>query len=142
MLGAGGAARAAVWGLLREGAAVAVWNRTGERARELCRELGCEAAPDPDPAEYALIVNTSAAGLHGEDPFAELPLREDGFAAGQTVVDMVYGDAPRGCSPPPRRPARRRRRDRGAGPAGRPLARDLDRAPGPARDDARADMWI
>ena len=40
VLGAGGAARAVVWALLREGAAVEVWNRTALRARNLCEELG------------------------------------------------------------------------------------------------------
>jgi shikimate dehydrogenase len=92
VLGAGGAARAVVWALLREGAEVGVWNRTTARARELCDEIGGEPAPTPAPPDYALIVNTTTAGLHGEDPFGELPLREDGFLAGQTVVDMVYGE--------------------------------------------------
>lgn len=94
VLGAGGAARAVVWALLREGAEVGVWNRTLSRAVELCGELGGEPAPNPDPAGYALIVNTTTVGLRGEDPFAELPLGEDDFEAGQTVVDMVYGEGP------------------------------------------------
>lgn len=93
-LGAGGAARAVVWALLREGAEVGIWNRTAGRASELCQEIGGEPAPAPDPAEYALIVNTTTVGLRGEDPFAELPLRKDGFAPGQIVIDMVYGDVP------------------------------------------------
>ena len=50
-------------------------------------------APNPARATYELIVNTTAVGLRGEDPFDELPL-EDGFAAGQTVVDLVYGEGP------------------------------------------------
>jgi shikimate dehydrogenase len=94
VLGAGGAARAVVWGLLREGAEVAVWNRTELRSRHLCEELGGEMALTPDPAAYELIVNSTAVGLDGEDPFAELPLRPDAFAPGQTVVDMVYGNEP------------------------------------------------
>jgi shikimate dehydrogenase len=100
VLGAGGAARAIVWALLREGAEVEVWNRTAGRATALCAELGGVAVADPDDGalpgqeEYGLIVNTSVAGLHGEDPFAHLPLDRDGFAAGQVVVDMVYGEAP------------------------------------------------
>ncbi len=91
VLGAGGAARAVVWGLLREGAAVAVWNRTELRSRDLCAELGGEPAPAPIQADYDLIVNSTAVGLGGEDPFSELPLAADGFGPGQTVVDMVYG---------------------------------------------------
>lgn len=94
VLGAGGAARAVVWALLREGAEVGVWNRTGERARLLCEEIGGKPASNPDPTAYALIVNTTTVGLRGEDPFPELPLGEGGFAAGQIVVDMVYGEAP------------------------------------------------
>jgi shikimate dehydrogenase len=45
----------------------------------------------PDQADYELIVNTSAVGLRGEDPFEHLPLRPDGFSESQVVVDMVYG---------------------------------------------------
>lgn len=96
VLGAGGAARAVVWALLREGAEVGVWNRTELRSQNLCQELGGEAVTAPDQRAYDLVVNTTAVGLGGEDPFAELPLKADGFAPGQTVVDMVYGDEPAG----------------------------------------------
>lgn len=94
VLGAGGAARAVVWALLREGAEVEVWNRTELRSRNLCEELGGRVVGMPDQAAYELIVNTTAVGLAGEDPFAELPLSAAAFAAGQTVVDMVYGSEP------------------------------------------------
>jgi len=96
VLGAGGAARAAVWALVREGAEVAVWNRTALRADNLCRELGGTPVPTPDIRDHELIVNTTAVGLRGEDPFVELPLTPDAFGAGQTVVDLVYGDRPSG----------------------------------------------
>ena len=96
VLGAGGAARAAVWALVREGAEVAVWNRTALRAENLCRELGGRPAAAPDARDYELIVNTTAVGLRGEDPLAELPLAPDAFGAAQTVVDLVYGDRPSG----------------------------------------------
>jgi shikimate dehydrogenase len=92
VLGAGGAARAAVWALVGEGARVEVWNRTGARAQELSAQLGGKAVASPAQADYDLIVNTTAVGLRGEDPFAELPLERDGFASGQLVVDMVYGE--------------------------------------------------
>lgn len=92
LLGAGGAARAALWALLWEGATVEVWNRTAERAEAICAELGGTPVAEPDQAEYDLIVNTSAAGLEGEDPFEHLPLARDRFADSQTVVDMVYGE--------------------------------------------------
>jgi shikimate dehydrogenase len=94
VLGAGGAARAVVWALLREGAEVEVWNRTELRSANLCAELGGSPVADPDLGAYELVVNSTAVGLRGEDPFAELPLRRDGFGPGQTVVDMVYGESP------------------------------------------------
>ena len=94
VLGAGGAARAAVWALVREGADVDVWNRTALRAEHLCDELGGTPNGAPRQDAYELIVNTTAVGLRGEDPFAELPLDPAGFAAGQTVVDLVYSKQP------------------------------------------------
>lgn len=92
LLGAGGAARAALWALLWEGASVEVWNRTAERAEAICSELGGSAVAAPEQESYDLIVNTSAAGLAGEDPFEHLPLERDRFADSHTVVDMVYGE--------------------------------------------------
>jgi shikimate dehydrogenase len=109
VLGAGGAARAAIWALARGGAGspdeeggpttvpsfeVDVWNRTAERAAAVAVELGARAVDNPDPADYALIVNTTAVGLGGEDPFEHLPLGADSFVPRQVVVDMVYGEEP------------------------------------------------
>ncbi len=90
VLGAGGAGRAAVWALVREGAEVEVWNRTALRSRHLCEELGGRPVNEPDQGEYGLIVNTTAVGLGGEDPFSALPLSADRFSPAQIVVDMVY----------------------------------------------------
>jgi shikimate dehydrogenase len=94
VLGAGGAARAVVWALLREGAEVEVWNRTGLRSQHLCEEIGGKPVAEPEQGDYALIVNTTAVGLGGEDPFSELPLSSASFRQNQAVVDMVYGEEP------------------------------------------------
>jgi shikimate dehydrogenase len=94
VLGAGGAARAVVWALLREGAEVEVWNRTERRSASLCEELGGQPVAAPDQAGYELLANTTAVGLRGEDPFEELPLDPNRFAPGQVVVDLVYGKEP------------------------------------------------
>ncbi|MBS1679241.1 MAG: shikimate dehydrogenase [Actinobacteria bacterium] len=109
VLGAGGAARAAIWALAQggEGAPdaegnptlvpsfeVDVWNRTPERAVTVAAELGGRAVSDPPAADYALIVNTTSVGLHGEDPFASLPLAATDFHPGQVVFDIVYGPEP------------------------------------------------
>jgi shikimate dehydrogenase len=115
VLGAGGAARAAIWALAEggEGAPVDVergeepvgplwipafevdvWNRTAERGAAVAAELGAEFVAEPDAADYALIVNTTAVGLGGEDAFAHLPLTADSFEPGQVVLDMVYTEEP------------------------------------------------
>jgi shikimate dehydrogenase len=91
VLGAGGAGRAVVWALGREGVEVDVWNRTELRARHLCEELGGRPVESPSQQDYELIVNSTAIGLRGEDPFAELPLAAAAFSPEQTVVDLVYG---------------------------------------------------
>jgi len=94
VLGAGGAARAALWALLGAGAEVSVWNRTAARAEALVAEIGGTSDASPDGSRFNLIVNASAAGLGDGDGLAELPLGAADFRPGQTVVDMVYGEAP------------------------------------------------
>ena len=92
VLGAGGAARAAVWALREAGAAdVAVWNRTPARARGLADALGARAVERPVAAQ--IVVNCTSVGL--ADPastFKALPVRADDWSAGSCVVDMVYRD--------------------------------------------------
>jgi shikimate dehydrogenase len=94
VLGAGGAARAAVWALREAGAEVAVWNRTEKRAAELARELAVEHATRPRTAD--ILVNATAVGLHGESDselIEALPLAGLDF---ELVVDMPYGSGPTG----------------------------------------------
>jgi shikimate dehydrogenase len=92
VLGAGGAARAAVWALVRAGAAdVAVWNRSPERARAIAGQLGARAVEQPGEAE--IVINCTSVGLGDEAaPFKALPLQADSLGAGSCVVDMVYRD--------------------------------------------------
>jgi len=90
VLGAGGAARAAVYALHSAGAAeVQVWNRTGRRAELLAGELG--GRPVDAPEHATLIVNCTSIGLSADDqPFKSLPLNADTLDVGSCVVDMVY----------------------------------------------------
>lgn len=93
VLGAGGAARACVWALVEGGGHVAVWNRTADRARALCEELGGEPVEGTqiDTAAYDLIVNTTAIGMDGtEQAIKALPLDADEMNAPQVVVDLAY----------------------------------------------------
>ena len=87
VLGAGGAARAAVWALREAGAEVTVWNRTPSRARALADELGVGHSERPGARE--LLVNATSVGLEPGDALAGLPLVE-----AETVVDLVYGGEP------------------------------------------------
>jgi shikimate dehydrogenase len=91
VLGAGGAARAVVWALVRESAEVDVWNRTALRAEHLCKELGGRPVEALDLRNYELVVNSTSVGLHGENPFAELPFEPGHLEDRHTVVDLVYG---------------------------------------------------
>jgi shikimate dehydrogenase len=94
VLGAGGAARAVVWTLVRQGAEVSVWNRTPLRSEHLAEDLGGRPVDEPEPGGCDLVVNSTTVGLGSEDPFAELPLSPEDFGPGQTVVDLVYGRGP------------------------------------------------
>jgi len=88
VLGAGGAARAAVWALREAGVKdIAVWNRTARRATRLAAELGVQATARPADAE--LLVNATSVGLRREDTLDGLPLVD-----ARVVADLVYGDLP------------------------------------------------
>ncbi len=90
VLGAGGAARAAVYALHSAGAGeILVWNRTRERAERLVAEFGGRAVDAPEDA--TLIVNCTSVGLREDDqPFKSMPLDADTLIVGSCVVDMVY----------------------------------------------------
>lgn len=89
VLGAGGTARAVVFGLLERGARVRVLNRSPERARLLADELGAETAGalgDLPRAPYDLLVNTTSVGLR-EDAS---PVDAAALRAEAVVMDAVY----------------------------------------------------
>ncbi|MDQ6817777.1 MAG: shikimate dehydrogenase [Actinomycetota bacterium] len=94
VLGAGGSARACVWALLNAGAVdVRVWNRTAERARILCAEIGGTPVERATPAD--LLVHCTSTGLDAsEDFFMHLPVTADALADYQCVVDLVYSEPP------------------------------------------------
>jgi shikimate dehydrogenase len=93
VLGAGGSARAALWALLHAGAAdVRVWNRTPERARALCAELGGTAVDRAVPAE--ILVHCTSSGLDASiTMFKGLPLDADDVSGYDCVVDLLYTDS-------------------------------------------------
>jgi shikimate dehydrogenase len=98
VLGAGGAARAVVWALAREGAAVEVWNRTPERAQALAAELGASVFDPRGERGHDLVVNATTVGLAssagaGGAGLDALPVDAAAIADARLVVDLVYGPA-------------------------------------------------
>lgn len=94
VLGAGGAARAVVAGLLAEGVPeVRIANRTGARAETLAALMGDNAKPVAWDAredcleECSLLVNTTTLGMTGSAP---LDLALDRLPETATVYDIVY----------------------------------------------------
>jgi shikimate dehydrogenase len=93
VLGAGGAGRAAAWALREEGADVAVWNRTPERAAALAAELGVAHAERPRACE--ILVNATSVGLDPATPDADA-LEQLGLGSADVpplVADLVYRGA-------------------------------------------------
>jgi shikimate dehydrogenase len=90
LVGAGGAARAAVCALLDDGAAsITVVNRSADRTRRLAAQFGSptslQLADRVPPDTFDLAVNATTLGLRAGDP---LPL-EPGVRAG-AALDLVY----------------------------------------------------
>ncbi len=92
VLGAGGAARAALAGLRDLCVpSIGITNRSESRAKILAGEFGVSVVPWEQRAEAKtqLIVNTTPLGMHG-DLENESPWPVDGFHKGQIVYDFVY----------------------------------------------------
>ncbi len=105
MLGAGGAARAAVFALVDAGVAtLTIANRTLARAELLAGEFeaasaGVEAVPLEEPVlacvckKADLIVNTTSMGMRHGIAEGETPLKASAIRAQTMVYDLVYNPA-------------------------------------------------
>jgi 3-dehydroquinate dehydratase/shikimate dehydrogenase len=89
VLGAGGAARAAVFGLVDQGAEVFIINRTHENAVALSRSAKAKALKHDQLAKqrFDAIINSTPCGM--KDSKQPLPLAENELNA-NLVFDMVY----------------------------------------------------
>jgi shikimate dehydrogenase len=90
VLGAGGTARAAVFGLTNAGAEVTILNRSVDRAEALALEFGCAGGDlsAAEPLQRAdIVVQTTSVGLSDElaNPIPGAPFRAD-----QLVLDVIY----------------------------------------------------
>jgi len=93
VIGAGGAARAVVCALRKEGIEVLILNRTVERAKELAAVFGCSYGSLEEQeriADYSdLIVQTTSVGMNQEDPIFD-PITGYSFNGGEIVYDIIY----------------------------------------------------
>jgi 3-dehydroquinate dehydratase/shikimate dehydrogenase len=90
VLGAGGAARAIVFGLASEGAAITITSRTLQRAETLAREAGCRAVPwdERTCVSADVVANSTPLGMY--PAIDATPLPKTAFKAGAVVFDAVY----------------------------------------------------
>lgn len=94
VIGAGGAARAVIAGLLAEGATeIRLSNRSDGKAMDMAQEFGSSVKAVPWAERHAalegaaLLVNTTNQGMHGQ---AALELRLDALPVTALVSDIVY----------------------------------------------------
>lgn len=94
ILGAGGAARAVVYGLLKDGYEhIILTNRTMEKAQEIAEMDKAKITATPWDARHevikdaGLLVNTTALGMAGKEPL-EIDLSD--LSASCVVCDIVY----------------------------------------------------
>jgi 3-dehydroquinate dehydratase/shikimate dehydrogenase len=89
VLGAGGAARAAVYGLVDKGAQVYVWSRKEASAKELARGAGAATISQKQMAstEFDVMINATPCGMTGNSH--ELSLEPNAWKA-RLVFDLVY----------------------------------------------------
>jgi 3-dehydroquinate dehydratase/shikimate dehydrogenase len=88
VIGAGGAARAAVFGLKERGAEVWVLNRTSAKGQKLARQAKAKSVKRADLRKIAfdVIINATPVGMGNT---RDCPLKDDEIQA-KVVFDMVY----------------------------------------------------
>jgi len=81
VIGAGGAARSAIWATLSAGGKVSVRNRTYSKAVNLARQFGITVATDQDISDAEILINTT--------PGMVIP--ETLLKKTQLALDAIYG---------------------------------------------------
>ena len=88
VIGAGGAARAAVFGLKERGAEIWILNRSSVKAQKLARQAKAKTIKRADvrKTQFDIIVNATPVGMGNS---RDCPLKEEEIQA-KLVFDMVY----------------------------------------------------
>lgn len=91
ILGAGGAARAVAYGIIRKGGKVTIFNRTFSNAEKLAKDFKCEyfsLDEIKNVNKTDIIINTTSVGLHPQ--IDETPLPKKFISDKHIVFDAVY----------------------------------------------------
>jgi shikimate dehydrogenase len=90
ILGAGGTARAAVFGILERGGSPMIINRTVARGEEVAQEFGCPCYPLAEIAGIRAdcLINTTPVGMAPER--RKSPIKKEVLANFQWVMDCIY----------------------------------------------------
>jgi len=90
VLGAGGVARAIVFGLVDRGADVLIANRTASRAEALAADAGAAWCPlgEAPAKHFDILVNCTSVGMYPDEDAS--PIDADCIREGVVVFDTVY----------------------------------------------------
>lgn len=90
VIGAGGAARAVVFGIIRNGGTAVVVNRSEEKGRALADEFNCTfvALSDVERVEGDCLVNTTSVGMYPK--VDEMPVAASVLGRFKAVADIIY----------------------------------------------------
>jgi len=90
IIGAGGTARAAVYGIIKEGGSPVIVNRTPEQGYLLAKKFGCPfyALSEIDKIKADCLINTTPVGMY--PAVAESPVSASVLTGYEYVVDVIY----------------------------------------------------
>jgi shikimate dehydrogenase len=90
ILGAGGTARAALYGVVKEGGHPVIVNRTKGKARVLAQDWECpyESLKNVGKIKADILINTTPVGMFPRE--AESPIARDVLENFSRVVDVIY----------------------------------------------------
>jgi shikimate dehydrogenase len=90
ILGAGGAARAVVYGIMNAGGIPAIVNRTKEKGKQVAKEFGCDFYPldQIDAISGDCLINTTPVGMFPNTDAS--PVNAETLERFQWVMDTIY----------------------------------------------------
>jgi shikimate dehydrogenase len=90
ILGAGGAARAAVFGILKDGGIPVILNRTIEKGEKMARDFGCPFYPLSEIGNLKAdcLINTTPVGMAPDRERS--PLARESLVNFRWVMDLIY----------------------------------------------------